>query len=176
MKKRRKGKRGRGLPRRSPRCRLAGVRQDSRAMRAPAKGTASSPLDSGVLTRVGSACRQRGRQRRHVLALFRSVAARCCCAEEEGERQREKEKERMALGFRGGRRGAVLIGRDRRATVGSDPMAKREWAAFRPKQARAQGRFPIPGLGCGLGAGEREAQGSHVRGAWAGFVFGTNYQ
>ena len=49
----------------------------------------------------------------------------------------------MALGFRGGRRSPVLIGQDHRATIGSDPLATRE------------GRFPDPGLGCGLGAGER---------------------
>ena len=55
MKKRRKGKRGRGLPHRAPRCRLAGARGDGRDVRAPAKGAIASPLDGGVLTHVGSA-------------------------------------------------------------------------------------------------------------------------
>ena len=54
MKKRREGKRGRGLPHRAPRCRLAGAREDDRAVRAPAKGAAASPLDGGALTRMGS--------------------------------------------------------------------------------------------------------------------------
>ena len=66
----------------------------------------------------------------------------------------------------------VLIGRDRRATVGSDPMATRERATFRPRQARARGHFPSLGPGCGLGAGERVAQGSHGRGPWAALLVG----
>ena len=55
MKKRRKGKRGRGLPRRAPRCHLAVAWEDGQAVRAPTKGAAASPLDGGALTRVGSA-------------------------------------------------------------------------------------------------------------------------
>ena len=54
MKKRRKGKRGRGPPHRAPRCSLAGAREDGRAVRALAKGAAASPLDGGALTHVGS--------------------------------------------------------------------------------------------------------------------------
>ena len=45
-----KGKGGRGLPRRAPRCRLVGAR-----VRAPAKVAVASLLDGGTLTRVGSA-------------------------------------------------------------------------------------------------------------------------
>ena len=60
MKKRRKGKRGRGLPRHALRCRLAVAREDDRAVRAPAKGAAASPLDGDALTHERSACAGEG--------------------------------------------------------------------------------------------------------------------
>ena len=90
MKKRRKGKRGRGLPRRAPCCRLASAWEDGRAMRAPAKGAAASPLDDGALTCVGSARAGEGAGNGAMFSPFFAAAA--LRKKESGEERREKKE------------------------------------------------------------------------------------
>jgi len=104
MKKRRKGKRGRGLPRRAPRCRLADVREDGQAVRAPTKGAAASPFDGGALTRVGSACAGEGAgygTSRSVAAAACSrsppLLAGCCCAEERKQSEVKRERKQLKM-------------------------------------------------------------------------------
>ena len=92
MKKRRKGKRGRGLPRRAPRCRLADVREDGQAVRAPTKGAAASPFDGGALTRVGSACAGEGAINGAMFFPCLSVAHCGCAAGRRKERCEEREQ------------------------------------------------------------------------------------
>ena len=92
MKKRRKGKRGRGPPHRAPRCSLAGAREDGRAVRALAKGAAACPLDDGALTRVGSACAGEGADNGAVFSPFfaRSPLAAAALRKKESGEERER--------------------------------------------------------------------------------------
>jgi len=109
MKKRRKGKRGRGLPRRALRCRLAGAWEDDRDVQAPTKGATASPLDGGVLTRVGSARAGEGADNGAKFSPFFAwspLAAVALRKESGEERGREATN---ALGFQVGRHAGGFV-------------------------------------------------------------------
>ena len=110
MKKRRKGKRGRGPPRHAPHCRLAGAWEDDRDVQAPTKGATASPLDGGVLTRVGSARAGEGADNGAMFSPFfaqSSLAAATLRKKESGkERGREATN---ALGFQVGRHAGGFV-------------------------------------------------------------------
>ena len=61
----------------------------------------------------------------------------------------------MAARFQGPRPGEGFVRPKRPDDRRMRSTAMVEWAAFRPRRARARGRILGPGLGCGLGAGER---------------------